>query len=179
MNHNNWPVWATEAIIIEPYNPKWPSDATKLIKELKGLHNFGSTLFEHIGSTAVPGLSAKPIIDLIGPISNFDDLNIIAECLKVNDWHLIPPDLDQREYRRTFVKVIDNKRFAHLHLVLNGSNELKHHIKFRNILIQYPLLANDYAQLKIDLAKEYKDDREKYSESKTDFIKTALQKYLS
>jgi hypothetical protein len=44
MNHNNWPVWATEAIIIEPYNPKWPSDATKLIKELKGLHNFGSTI---------------------------------------------------------------------------------------------------------------------------------------
>ncbi len=48
----------------------------------------------------------------------------------MNDWHLIPPDLDLREYRRTLVKVIDNKRFAHLHLVLNGSNELKQHIRF-------------------------------------------------
>jgi GrpB-like predicted nucleotidyltransferase (UPF0157 family) len=136
MNHNNWPVWATEAIIFAPYNPKWPSDATKLIKELKDLHDFGNTVFEHIGSTAVPGLSAKPIIDLMGPANNFDDLDTIVECLKVNDWHLIPPDLDQREYRRAFVKVVDNKRFAHLHLVLNGSNELKRHVEFRNILRQ-------------------------------------------
>lgn len=177
MSHNNWPAWATEAIIIEPYNPKWPADATKLIKELKDLYDFGNTAFEHIGSTAVPGLFAKPIIDLIGPVNNFDNLNAIVECLKVNDWHLIPPDLDLREYRRTLVKVIDNKRFAHLHLVLNGSNELKQHIRFRNILRQYPLLANEYAQLKVDLAKRYKDEREKYTEAKTDFIKAALQKY--
>jgi GrpB-like predicted nucleotidyltransferase (UPF0157 family) len=177
MNHDNWPVWATEAIIIEPYNPKWPSDAAELIKELKGLHGFDDTVFEHIGSTAVPGLCAKPIIDLISPINNFDDLDTIVECLKVNDWHLIPPDLDQREYRRTFVKVVDNKRFAHLHLLLNGSNELKHHIEFRNILRQYRLLADDYAQLKIDLAKKYKGEREKYTEAKSDFIKATLQKY--
>ena len=172
-------MWATEAIVIEPYNPKWPSDAAKLIKELKDLHDFGHTVFEHIGSTAVPGLPAKPIIDLIGPINNFDDLDTVTECLKGDGWHLIPPDLDQREYRRTFVKVVENKRFAHLHLVLNECNELKQHIGFRNILRQYPLLATEYAQLKIDLAKKYKDEREKYTEAKTTFIKTALQKYLS
>lgn len=178
MNHNNWPVWATEAIIIQPYNPKWPSDAEKLIKELSGLHDFGKIIFEHIGSTAVPGMSAKPIIDLIAPVNNFDDLNTIIQHLKVNNWHLIPPDLDQREYRRTFVKVVDDKRFAHLHLVLSGSIELKQHIEFRNILRQYPLLTDEYAQLKIDLAKKYKDEREKYTEAKTDFIRAALQKYL-
>lgn len=178
MEHNNWPAWATEAIIIEPYNPKWPLDAFTLIAELKYLYNFGDVIFEHVGSTAVPGLPSKPVIDLIAPVVNFDDLNAITTSLTEKDWHLIPPDLDKRDYRRTFIKVLNNKRFAHLHLVLDGSDELHHHIKFRDILRQDTMLANEYARLKMGLAKEYKDDREKYTEAKAGFIKAALQKYL-
>ncbi|HTI57717.1 GrpB family protein [Mucilaginibacter sp.] len=179
MAQENWPVWATEAVIIEDYNSAWPGIAAKLIAELANLYPFDPHLVEHIGSTSVHGLSAKPIIDLIIPIVNFDSIEAIVDVLRPANWNLIPPELDGRDYRRTFVKVVNNKRFAHLHLVLANSKELKQHTDFRDILIRHPELVASYAQLKKKLAMLYKDDREKYSDAKTDFIKAALARYLS
>jgi GrpB-like predicted nucleotidyltransferase (UPF0157 family) len=179
MKQENWPAWATEAIIIKEYDPAWPAIAVSLINELNVLYNFDSKGFEHIGSTAVVNLPAKPVIDLIAPIDNLDAVDAIAKAVKVENWNLILPDLDNKGYRRTFVKVINDKRFAHFHLVLESSDELKRHIAFRDILRQNPSLAQDYARLKTDLATRYKNDREKYTDAKADFIKSALKQYLS
>ena len=179
MSKDNWPKWATEEIVIKSYNPEWPLIAVKLINELRELYDFGEVDFEHIGSTAVPGLSAKPVIDLIAPVENFDHIDIITKALAGNDWNLIPPELDNKTYRRTFVKVVNDKRYAHFHMVLSGSNELNRHVAFRDILRQHPNIAQAYSKLKFELAREYKSDREKYTDAKSDFITSVLDKHLS
>jgi GrpB-like predicted nucleotidyltransferase (UPF0157 family) len=178
MNEDSWPVWATEQVIIENYNPKWPVIAAELVAELKSLYNFGDAIFEHIGSTAVPNLPAKPIVDLMASIDNFNDIDAISAALETMNWHLIPPGLDKKDYRRTFVKVIANKRYAHFHLVLTPSNELKRHRLFRDLLRQQPALALDYAQLKKELAHQYANDREQYTDAKSEFITSVLEQYL-
>jgi len=179
MSKNNWPKWATEEIVIESYNPEWPFIAVKLINELRDLYDFGEVDFEHIGSTAVPGLSAKPVIDLIAPVENFDHIDIITKALAINDWNLIPPELDNKTYRRTFVKVVNDKRYAHFHTVLSGSDELIRQVIFRDVLKQHPGMVQAYSKLKLDLANKYKDDRERYTDGKSDFIKAVLDKHLS
>jgi GrpB-like predicted nucleotidyltransferase (UPF0157 family) len=111
-------------------------------------------------------------------VENFNDITMIQNILKDNSWNLIPPDLDNRTYRRTFVKVINNKRFAHFHLVTTNSEELKMHVGFRNILRENPLIKEDYSRLKTELAAKYQNDREKYTDAKSKFIKEVLDEYL-
>ncbi len=174
-----WPKWATEHIRIENYNDGWAAAAESLIIELNGLYQFESTYFEHIGSTSVPGLHAKPIIDIIYPIENFLSIENIDVALKRNDWHLIPPELDnKRDYSRTFVKVVNDSRFAHLHLILSESGDYELKKRFRDILRTQPLLVKKYSELKHHLAGRYKYDRESYTEAKSSFITSVLKNYI-
>jgi GrpB-like predicted nucleotidyltransferase (UPF0157 family) len=159
-NTNELPAWATEEIIIEEYNPVWPLMALVLIRGLKSLYDFKDGKFEHIGSTAVPDLAAKPVIDLMLGLDNFDNIDAITEALQQEDWHLIPPELTGKINQRTFVKVVKDKRSAHLHLFLNDTDEPKRHLDFRNLLRENSKLADDYAKLKIELAETFKNDRE-------------------
>ncbi len=67
MQPENWPAWATEAVEIAPANPNWDAQAQEEIRQLKRLlQQFNIHQFEHIGSTSIPGLPAKPIIDFDG-----------------------------------------------------------------------------------------------------------------
>ncbi|HEY4323527.1 MAG TPA: GrpB family protein [Mucilaginibacter sp.] len=169
-NQETWPQWATEEIVIEEYNPVWPLLASILIRELKTLYRFENESFEHIGSTAVPDLAAKPIIDIMIAVDNYDDIDAIKFALESENWNLIPPDLMGKDYQRTFVKVVNDKRFGHFHLILNKDGEAKRHIAFRDALRQNPSLANEYAKLKVELAEKFKNDREAYTDAKTEFI---------
>ncbi len=171
-----WPEWATEEIVIEEYNTVWPLLAAILIRELKTLYKFDNESFEHIGSTAVPNLAAKPVIDIMLAVDNFDAIDAITLALEPENWNLIPPDLTDKNYQRTFVKVVKEKRFAHFHLILNHEDEVTRHIAFRDLLRQNQSLANDYALLKKELAQTFKNDREGYTNAKAEFIKTALDR---
>ena len=167
------PAWATEEIVIEEYNPVWPLMASILIRELKTLHTFEDARFEHIGSTAVPDLAGKPVIDILLPVNDFDDLDTIVVALQPENWNLIPPELAVKDDHRTFVKVVKEKRAAHFHLIINDE-EVKRHIAFRDALRQNPALANEYAKLKIELAEIYKNNRDGYTGAKTDFVNRVM-----
>jgi len=172
----NWPKWATESISIEDYNYDWPRIAEDVIVELSELYQFDAKHFEHIGSTAVPGLSAKPIIDIMYPIENFLAIESMASALTGKGWQLVPPELDdKRHHRRTFVKVVNDRRFAHLHVILYESGDYELKRKFRDILRTHPLLMKEYSELKYHLAEKYKNDRESYTEAKSDFITCVLE----
>jgi len=174
-----WPKWATEAICIENYKYEWAVAAERLIIELTELYPFEPTYFEHIGSTSVPGLSAKPIIDIIYPIENFLLIENIEFALKQNDWHLIPPELDNKgDYRRTFVKVVNDRRFAHFHLIISGSGDYELKKRFRDILRSNPLLVKQYSELKYHLVEKYTNDRESYTEAKSNFIISILKEEI-
>jgi len=153
--------------------------AANLLSELAELQLFDSKYFEHIGSTAVPKLSAKPIIDLMYPVENFLAVERIASALNQKEWYLIPPELDdKRDHRRTFVKVVNDRRYAHLHLILTESGDYELKKRFRDILRSHPILVKEYSELKILLAEKYKNDRESYTKAKSNFITSVLMRNI-
>ena len=174
-NPDALPVWATETVHIVPPDPSWQEKGQQQLQQLlRLLSPFGVHNIQHIGSTSVPHLPAKPILDLAAEIPAFDRIDDIAGILRPFDWHYVPPELDQRPERRFFIKVRDNKRAAHLHFILTGSKKWQEQLSFRDSLTQNPLLKEQYATLKMELAKQHGNDREAYTEAKSDFITRAL-----
>lgn len=171
----NWPAWATESVEIAPANPNWDAQAQDEIRQLKRLlEQFNIHQFEHIGSTSIPGLPAKPIIDLMAEVQSWDDMDLIADQLNPLGWNYVPPELDGREYRRFWVRVKDGKRAVHLHLMRPGEERWDRQIRFRDVLRKRPDLVEAYAVLKTKLADENKEDRESYTAAKTQFILQVL-----
>jgi len=174
--HNIWPVWATETVEIMDPDPAWLHKGADELNQLRSLlFPFGVDEIEHVGSTSVPNLPAKPIIDIMAKIKSFNDLEKIIERLNKNNWSFVPCELDGREWRNFFVKVIGDKRVCHLHLMLENEERWGNQLLFRDKLREQLNLARQYAKLKMKLAIENKDDRETYSEAKTHFIKTVLE----
>jgi GrpB-like predicted nucleotidyltransferase (UPF0157 family) len=171
----NWPAWATESVEIVEANPMWELLAQEEIRVLRNLlQQFDIHKFEHIGSTSIPGLPAKPIIDLMAEVQSWEDMDSIADRLNPVGWNYVPPELDGREYRRFWVRVKDGKRAVHLHLMRPGEERWDHQIQFRDVLRQRPDLVEVYAALKVKLADENKEDREAYTTAKTEFILKVL-----
>jgi XTP/dITP diphosphohydrolase len=174
-NSESWPIWATEPIRIVQPDPSWPEKALQLLHQLeRQLSALGVRAIEHVDSTAVPGLPAKPIIDLVAEVPTFDTIEDIAQRLRPTGWHYVPPELDQRPHRRLFIRVENDKRSAHLHFLLPGSDARTAEILFRDLLARDGQLKKQYAALKQSLAAQFPDDREAYTRSKTTFIKNAL-----
>lgn len=166
------PAWAYEEISIEPYSPSWPDRAAELIA---GLRSELAGPIEFVGSTSVPGLPAKPIVDLMALIESFDFVDAFAIEVARIGWHYVPPALDGRGYRRFFVHVVDDHRDAHLHLMLPGTSRWEEQLAFRDRLRSSVELRDAYAKLKQQLAVAHGDDREAYSAAKSEFIEAALR----
>ncbi|MGG4146888.1 YfiT family bacillithiol transferase [Paenibacillus algorifonticola] len=172
---NSWPVWATEPVEIKSPDPAWLVKGTQEVNRLREiLYPFGVREIEHMGSTSIPNLPAKPIIDMMAKIKSFNDVEKVIESLNADHWNYVPPELDGHEWRRFFVKVKNDRRDCHLHLMLEDEEHWEKQIKFRNKLREQPNLAEQYAELKRKLAEENREDREAYTEAKTDFIKSIL-----
>ena len=174
---DTYPRWVTEAVLIAPSDPAWPEKARREIQELE--HLLAATPangFQHIGSTAVPGLPAKPIIDIIAELPDFEPatMEAIARQLRPLGWHFTPPELDARPYRRFFIKVVDDARAIHLQFLLPGNPHRTDQLRFRDILRASPALRSAYASLKQTIAEQYREDREAYTNAKTTFVKNAL-----
>ena len=138
------------------------------------LKPFGVISIEHIGSTAIPGLPAKPIIDLVAQVPSYDTLSMIVEALTPDSWNYVPPELDLRPYRRFFVQTGNDRRIAHLHLYLLGEPRYEEQLVFRDALLDNREWAMAYGQLKVELAERHCRDREAYTNGKADFIEKIL-----
>lgn len=158
-------------IIIQEYSEKWVS---LYLSESKRIVNSFSpseiVRIDHIGSTAIPGLKAKPTIDILLQVSEHTDLHKIKTIFKALDYH-INEHPDNPPPHLTFVKGYTRKGFKgqtyHVHLRYKGDWD---EIRFRDYLIQHKEIAKEYETLKMELADNYKNDREAYTNSKTGFI---------
>ena len=126
---------------------------------------------EHIGSTAVPGLIAKPVIDIMFGVKSLEDSKPAIALLTKNGYNYFPYKADIMHW---FCKPSPAFRTHHLHLVPYESNLWKERIKFRNILRANAEIASKYVELKKALAMRYKEDREAYTNGKTHFIQNVL-----
>lgn len=172
----DWPVWATRPVELRPHEPAWREAGAVERRRLQ--HLLAQWLtgdVEHVGSTAVPGLPAKPVIDLQAPVRDLVVASAVALRLAPHGWHYVAPELDLREYRRFFVKVADDHRVAHLHLMHADHPRWTEQITFRDALLAAPGLAAQYGALKEELVRVHATDREAYTAAKTDFIRAVLE----
>ncbi len=122
----------------------------------------------------MPGLAAKPVLDLQAPVVDLGSAPAVAEALAGSGWHLVPPELDARPWRRFLVQVVDDERVAHLHLLTADGDRWSEQLAFRDALRGDSGLVQRYAALKQQLAAEHGDDREVYTAAKTGFVRTVL-----
>jgi len=172
----DWPAWATETVEVRPPDPAWQISGEREREALQAtLAPWLVLPVEHVGSTAVPGLADKPILDFQAAVTNLGTLLHIADKLAPLDWHHVPPELDQRPWRRFFVRVNGERRAAHLHVMSAGTARWEQQLAFRDALRADPNLAAAYAALKRDLAARHLTDRERYSAAKADFVRAVLE----
>jgi GrpB-like predicted nucleotidyltransferase (UPF0157 family) len=174
------PPWAYEKAVVLPYDPRLAERAlTERARLATLLAPWLVDGVEHVGSTAVPGLAAKPIIDLMASVTAPD--TVVAESgalLAADGWCYVPPDLDSGgHWRRFFVKPDSSgqRRVAHLHIIQAGHQRWADQIAFRDTLRHDDQLARDYAGLKRRLATEHTNDREAYTAAKAEFVAAALR----
>lgn len=170
-----WPTWATAYVEVVDADPGWPAYAADLIAPLG--HRCARWLdgeVEHVGSTAVPGLPAKPIVDLMAPVRSLTKAREADGVLSADGWHLVPPHLDDRPWRRFYVLPEGDQRLAHLHLVERQHPRWTEVLAFRDALRADPGLAAEYAAIKRDVAARFADDREGYTQAKSDFVERVV-----
>lgn len=169
--HDGYPM-SDDTIYLVPYDEKWTDIAAKEIASIRALLPEVDFEIEHIGSTAIPGLSAKPIIDLLIGIDSLTVAKQFIEPLEkigYSYWRENP-----KGWHFYFVKglplVGGTGRTHHVHIYEKGHDEFHKRLLFRDYLKAHPEIAKAYSALKSNLADMYTNDREKYTDAKTDFI---------
>ena len=160
-------------IIIVEYNPAWPKLASIESRNIiKTVGKDNVSRIEHIGSTAVPGLCAKPTIDFLLEILDITNCDLLIKQLQKIGYQFIQKPENPPPYMM-FAKGYSESGITgqtfHIHVRYPGDWD---EIVFRDYLLNNPTVTADYAILKRKHAAEFKNDREKYTDSKSTFIKT-------
>ena len=121
----------------------------------------------HVGSTAVRGVQAKPIVDILVEITPGYNMKNIEGILCKNGWLCMSRDEKRMSFNKGYTENGFAERVFHLHLRYEGDND---ELYFRDYLREYPEIANKYEQLKLSLRKQFEHDRDGYTEAKTEFV---------
>lgn len=159
-------------VYVVPYDASWPArfaeERTALARVLS-LWLAGP--IEHIGSTAVPGLAAKPVIDIMAAVASLDASRPALAALAALRYVYFPY---RAEIMHWLCKPSDEVRTHHLHLVPFGSALWHERLRFRDRLRSDGRVAAEYAALKLALAARYEFDREAYTDAKEPFVRRVL-----
>ena len=154
------------------YDPTWPAKFAgerEILALALGRWLVGP--IEHIGSTAVPGLAAKPIVDIMAPVATLSDSRPAIEAAAGLGYIFYPYKPDVMHW---FCKPSRHLRTHHLHMVPLGSELWKARIAFRDALRSDALLLAEYQSLKLQLVERFSRDRDAYTEAKGPFIQRVL-----
>jgi GrpB-like predicted nucleotidyltransferase (UPF0157 family) len=163
-------------IAIVDYDPRWPG--LYLDERARILAVIGPRVaaIEHVGSTSVPGLAAKPVIDIMVGVSTLADADACIEPIERLGYVYVPEYEDEIPDRRYFKKLLgDGRHTHHVHVVEVASPFWDDHLLFRDYLRAHPETAWDYEQVKRALAPHFASDND-YSLAKTDFITQVLER---
>lgn len=161
-------LWELFPIVLTPHQAQWSDWAAEEIESLAALLSEFTPIINHIGSTAVPGIQAKPIID------------ILVEITPAAVWQRVREDMEKAGYicmsssgmRMSFNKGYTPNGYAdkvfHIHIHAIGDND---EVYFRDYLRTHPEIAREYEALKFSLLPKYKNNRDGYTEAKTRFVK--------
>ena len=161
-----------ETIEIVPYNFNWLKTFDQEANFLKRKFPKIINRVEHFGSTAVAGLAAKPIVDMLVEVSSLKETKkiIVPELKSLGYDYFWRPEIDKPPMYAWFIKRDSSgKRTHHVHMV-EAKSKLWDRINFRHFLRKNKKETKLYEKLKSELAKKYPNDREKYTKAKTKFI---------
>ena len=164
----------TKSVVVEKSNPKWKVEFEKIVASLGKDIIYNSIKIEHVGSTSVEGLSAKPIIDLDIVIEK-DKFAIIKELLNKKGYKY-EGDLGIEGREAFSYSGKEELMTHHLYVCPKDSKELFKHITFRDFLKNNPALAAEYSKVKEQAAVLYPDDIDKYMEFKSEIIEKIYKK---
>ena len=159
---------------LSSYNDEWP----KIFEREKVLLSsaLGDLVIDiqHIGSTSIPGMPSKPIIDMMASIPDFRSIDKYIQPLKKLGYE----DRGQQGVpdRHIFVKGDEARRTHHLNLTERDSSFWKEHVLFLDYLRTHKEAVDEYAKLKTELAKSFPDDRNSYASAKAEFVKKIVEK---
>ncbi len=162
-----------EDVVLHAYNPQWPAIFEAERKRLLGLFP-QITAIEHIGSTAVEGLSAKPIIDMMAGVASMETAISLAESLCQSGYTTSVEFNASLTDRQWFMRWANGHRTHHLHVVVHEGAVWQGRLKFRDALRGNGELAAQYLQLKQRVATEHAQDREAYTRAKTAFVQSVV-----
>ncbi|GAA0463807.1 GrpB family protein [Alkalibacillus silvisoli] len=160
------------------YNPEWPELFQKEKMTLEGLIEAEVLGIEHIGSTAIEGIQAKPIIDILIGLKELDDVQSLGvKRMSEANYYMLQQQNLKGKYvfaKFPYIKEENYTKTHYLHVVQYEGDWWNAHIDFRDRLNETPELAKKYEKLKTDLAEAYPEDVITYSESKEQFIEDVL-----
>lgn len=165
------------SVEVVPHDPRWADEfeveARRLLavlgKELLAIH--------HIGSTAIPGIAAKPVIDVLPVVRSIERMDAMDDdmaALGYRAWG---------EYglpgRRYFTRDSDGKRTHNIHVYARGNREITRHLAFRDYMNAHQAEAHAYGRLKANLAQQFPTDFEAYMDGKNAFIQDRERRALA
>ncbi len=151
------------------YSPDWAKQFEEEAERLTAVLHPILLAIHHIGSTAVPGIRAKPIIDILIEVRDIGQVDGYNQAMAALGYTAkgengIPG-------RRYFRKGSDRRHTHHVHVFQRGHPEIGRHLAFRDYLIAHPEAAQAYSDLKMQLARQFRTDTAAYTEAKSDFIR--------
>ena len=163
----------TMPIIIEEYDPQWPKSFEGIRSRLEPAIGRFAAAIEHVGSTAVPGLAARPIIDIDVLLKANDDLTHLVDKVSALGYR-----------REGTAGIAEREAFQspghdirhHLYICASDRQEFLRHLALRDYLRRHPSDANEYARLKRSLSGRFSTDPEAYTQAKSEFIEGVLRR---
>lgn len=166
-------LWDLFPIVLVPHNPQWKEWAAEEIDALgKLLYDFNPT-FYHIGSTAIPDIQAKPIVDILVEIGGNVSWAEVKEPMEEQGYICMSETNDRMSFNKGYTPRGYAERVFHLHFRRSGGND---EILFRDYLLAHTDDAKDYERLKLSLLPEFRNDRDGYTDAKTDFVNRIIAK---
>lgn len=162
---------ASDPIEIVPYRDEWAATFADWRERLQQRLQQTVARIEHVGSTAVPGLAAKPVIDVQVSVRDVDDEASYVPAIESVSVALRSRDPGHRYFR----PAADAPRTVQIHVIEAGSEWEREHLLFRDFLRADAETRDRYGRLKLELAERYRDDRLAYNEAKTGFILDTLE----
>jgi GrpB-like predicted nucleotidyltransferase (UPF0157 family) len=165
----------SEHVGLHEYDPGWPGAFAAERERLLALLPGAFVEIQHIGSTAVPALAAKPIIDILAGVPSMAAAGVLTEQICKCGYTTSAEFNATLHGRLWFMRWANGHRTHHLHVVAHAGQVWREHVNFRDALRSRPELAARYAELKAELAQKYSTDREAYTDAKDEFVCSVLQ----
>ena len=161
-------------IRVVPHDPRWHEMFQDEVASLRNILGDSAREVHHMGSTAIPGICAKPIIDVLVVVRDIAAIDGFDETMRARGY--LPKGENGIPGRRYFVKGSEETHTHHVHIYQAGNPDIQRHLAFRDYLIAHPEEARGYGRLKEDLARRFATDGASYTRGKDVFVQAIDRK---